>query len=187
MQLGILLAGIGEADGYRDHCQKFVDRFAATKANFEADQPLKTCCLLGPGPVGDPARLARLAEVVVSGDPDQPWYEWFLLTKGLYEYRAGRFDAAVTACRKARSQAKAGDVNALAAAVFAVEAMALHHSGHADGARRSLAEARKLIKEKLLVLYGGDLGESWHDWLAAQLLYREAEALLGSKNEEPKK
>ena len=38
--------------------------------------------------------------------------------------------------------------------------------------RRSLAEAKKLIDEKFLVLYGGDLGDGWHDWLAAQLLYR---------------
>jgi hypothetical protein len=77
--------------------------------------------------------------------------------------------------------------NALAAAAFAVEALALHRSGDAEGARRSLAEAKKLIDEKFLVLYGGGLGEAWHDWLAAQLLYREAEALLENKQEQPKK
>ncbi len=80
-----------------------------------------------------------------------------------------------------------GDVDALAAAVFAVEAMALHRSGDAGGARSLLAELPKLIDKKLLVQSGSDLGEGWHDWLVAQLLYREAEALLASKKDAPKK
>ena len=96
MKLGILLAAIGEADRYREHCQKLIDRFAETKDHLEAERTLKTCCLLQPGPVGDPARLARLSEVAGSGDRSQPAFVWFDLVKGLYEYRAGRFDAAVT-------------------------------------------------------------------------------------------
>ena len=184
--LGILLVRIGKADSYGDHCKALLDRFAETSKNHEAEWTLKTCCLLGPGPVGEPARLARLAEVTVSGDPAQQYREWQLLAHGLYEYRAKRYDAAVTNCREARSKAKDADVNALTAAVFAVEAMALHRSGDAEGARRSLTEAKKLIDERLGVLHGGDSGEGWYDWLAAQLLYREAEGLLGGKKEEPK-
>jgi len=187
MRLAILLARIGEADRYRDHCTELLDRFGASSANIEADQALKMCCLLGPGPVGDSARLARLAEVAVSGDPAQPWYEWFLVTKGLYEYRAGRFDAAVKTCRASRPRIKAGsgNVDTLAAAVNAIEAMALHRSGDAGGTRRCLAEAKKLIDEKLSVLDGGDLGQWWHDRLVAQLLYREAESLIQSEQDRP--
>ena len=65
--------------------------------------------------------------------------------------------------------------------------MALYHSGDAQGARGSLAEAKKLIDEKFRVRFGGDLEGDWDHWLAAQLLYREAEALLASKKEGPKK
>ncbi len=187
MKLGILLAAIAAADRYREHCQKLVDRFAGTKDNLEAERTLKTCCLLGPGPVGDTARLARLAEVAASGDRSQPAFVWFDLAKGLYEYRAGRFDAAVTTSRANRARIKAvGGADAAVAEVIAVEAMALYRTGDAHGARRSLAEAKKLIDEKFRVRFGADLEEDWDHWLAAQLLYREAEALLVSKKEEPK-
>ena len=131
--LGILLVRIGKADRYREHCQELLDRLAGTSANHEAESALKTSCLLGPDPVGDPARLTRLAEVTLSGDPAQQYREWKLLAHGLYEYRAKRYDAAVTNCREARSRAKSWDVNALAAAAITVEAMALHRSGDAEG------------------------------------------------------
>jgi WD40 repeat protein/tetratricopeptide (TPR) repeat protein len=188
MQLGFLLAHVGEAGRYPDHCKDLLERSAKTSKNAVAEWALKTCCLLGPGSVGDPERLARLAEVAASGDPTLPFYEWKLFSRGLYQYRAGRIEDAVTTCRKALSKAKNVGEKALAAAAFAVEAMALHRSGDAEGARRSLAEAKKLIDEKFLVLNGGGLGDGWHDWLAAQLLCREAETLLGNKKEEePKK
>ena len=96
---------IGEADRYRDLCRQLLDQSAGTSEIYEADETLKTCCLLGPGPVGEAAQLARLADVAVSGDPTQPWSEWLLLASGLYEYRAGRFDAAVTTCRASRRRA----------------------------------------------------------------------------------
>ena len=48
-----------------------------------------------------------------------------------------------------------------------------------------MAQAKKLIDDNFLVLYGGGLGG--HDWLAAQLLYREAESLLQSEKNGPKK
>ncbi len=185
LRLGILLAEIGEADRYRDHCQKLVDRVSGTSDNFEAERTLKACCLLGPDPVGDPSRLARLAQVAVSGDPSRPFFEWFDLAKALYEYRMGRFDAAVATSRANRTRIKAtGGDDPAVAAVIAVEAMALHRAGDAQAARRSLTEAQKLIDEKVPVHFGGDV--DGHDWLAARRLCREAEALLESKTGEPK-
>jgi serine/threonine protein kinase/Flp pilus assembly protein TadD len=188
LRLGILLARIGEADRYRDHCKQLVDRYAGTTDNFDADAALKICCLLGPKPVGDPARLARLAEVAVSGADSQPYYNYFCMARGLYQYRTGQFDAAVTTCRANRARMKTtGAPDDLTVAVIAVEAMALHRCGDAAAARRLLAEAPRLTDEKLLVLSGGDAGEAWHDVLAAQLLYREAQTLIEGKKDGPKK
>jgi WD40 repeat protein/tetratricopeptide (TPR) repeat protein/energy-coupling factor transporter ATP-binding protein EcfA2 len=187
MQLGFLLAHLGEAGRYRDHCKDLLERSDKTSKNEVAEWTLKTRSLLGPDPVGDPDRLARLAEVAVSGDPTDRWYGWKLFSKGLYEYRAGRIADAVTTCRKAPNKAKNGEGEAsISAAAFAVLAMALHRSGDAWGARRSLAEGKKLTDGKVLVFHGS-VGDEWHDWLAAQFLYREAEGLIaGKKSEQPK-
>jgi hypothetical protein len=189
MQLAILLAEIGEADRYDNVCNQLVDRYGATSEHFDADATLKSCCLLGPAPHGDPTRLARLSEVALSADPAQAWYEWFLFDKSVYDYRAGRFDAALTACGRVRARIKPSErnVDALAAAMNAVEAMALHRSGDATDARHSLAEARKVIDEKLSVLDGDHLGKGWYDRLTAQFLYREALALFESDKNAPKK
>ena len=123
-QLGVLLTQIGEAEGYRDHCAALLKHFAGTSINSRADQTLKTCSLKGPGPVGDPARLSRLAEAATAGDAGQPWYEWFQMSTALYEYRADHIEAALIACRASRGPGTNGDMNALAATVFAIETMA---------------------------------------------------------------
>ena len=189
MRLGILLASIGEADRYRDLCRQLLDQYAGTSDIYEADETLKTCCLLGRARSAKRPSSARLADVAVSGDPTQRWSEWLLLASGLQKYRAGRFDAAVTTCRASRPRGNSGsgDVDALAVTTISIEAMALERSGDAAGARGLLAEAKKLIDEKLVVLSGGELGEWWHDRLAAQLLYREAKSLLERDKNGPKK
>ncbi len=186
---GILLARTGEVDRYRDLSRQLLDQFAGTSNSFEADNTLKTFCLLGPDQLGGLASLKRLAEVAVSGDPAGPWYEWFVLGKALYEYRAGQFDAAVASCRACRKRGAAGngDVDALAVTSLSIEAMARGRSGNPTGARGLLAEAMKLIDEKLLPQNGADFGEWWHDRLAALILYREAETLLQSEKNGPKK
>lgn len=46
--------------------------------------------------------------------------------------------------------------------------LALYRTRDADGARRTLAEAKKLIDETFLVQLGGELQGYWHDWPAAQ-------------------
>jgi WD40 repeat protein/tetratricopeptide (TPR) repeat protein len=187
MQLAISLAWFGEADRYRDHCRNLVDRFAGTQDPLDAERTLKTCCLLGPAPVGDPTRIAGLAKVAASADPSQPLFVWLELARALYEYRTGKFAAALATSRANRTRIQAvGTEDPAIAMVFTVEALALYSTGDAAGARRSLGETKKLIDEKFLALLGGELGY-WHDWLAAELLYREAEALLETKTPEPKK
>ncbi len=108
---------------------------------------------------------------------------WFNLAKGMYEYRTGRFDAAVATCRATRTRIKAegGVDDSLPAAVTALLAMALHRSGDTQGARRLLGELPKLIDEKLLHLSSGELADYWHDWLVARILYREAKSLRAER------
>src|SRR5262249_42082974 len=103
MELGFMLAQLGEVERYRNHCLKVLDRWAGTSKNMTAERVLKTCCILGPSPVGDPDRLARLARVPVSGDQSKN-LPYLYNAQALYEYRTGRFDAAVATCRANRTR-----------------------------------------------------------------------------------
>src|SRR5262249_18012644 len=101
MRLGILLIQTGDVDRYREQCQAMLERWRSTDHTGEADITLKTILLL-PDHKADAKQLARLAEVVVSGDKDADWYDYYLFAKGLHEYRIGRYDDALAACRESR-------------------------------------------------------------------------------------
>jgi hypothetical protein len=60
---------------------------------------------------------------------------------------------------------------------FAVLAMAHHALGHANDAEAALAKAKAILAKLPEPAQGRPVGE-WHDWLYAQLLYREAEELM---------
>ena len=187
LSLGPLLAHLGERDRYREHCQAMLARWAETTENYQADQTAKTCLLLADSRV-DPDRLAKLVQVAVSGDENQPWFEWFLHAKGLHAYRTGRFSEALASCQKSRRRAPSGTQayiysQQLIAADWVVEAMALHRQGEAAAARQSLGEAKRLIDEGFALL---DALTLWENSLTAHILYREAETLIEGQKVEPK-
>jgi tetratricopeptide (TPR) repeat protein len=183
MRLAILLVHTGEIDRYRAHGKAMLARWASTQKNDEADQTLKTI-LLVPDFKADLKQLAHLADVAVSGNKNAAWFEWFMLARGLYDYRTGKYADALTTCRESRRRANQGDRQALATMDLAIEAMALFRSGDQAGARRTLAEA----KSQALAFVPGIDSSSWsHDWLVAHMLYREAERLIaGKKGGQPK-
>jgi tetratricopeptide (TPR) repeat protein len=185
LRLGIYLIQTGQIDRYRAHCQAMLDKWGSTEKIDDANRTLKTVLLL-PDFQGDAKQLARLAAVSVSGGKNVNLYEWKLLTKGLYEYRAGKYADAVATCREIQLRApnSAGDRQALSELRLAIEAMALHRSGDEAGAKRALAEAKSSLA---IHLPGIDLDVLTHDWLTVQMLYREAEGLIsGKKAEQPK-
>jgi hypothetical protein len=188
MRLGILLIHTGEIDRYRAHCRAMLKRWAATEQNGEADQTLKMIVLLPAGRhfKADAKQLARLAKVAVSGDKNVDWFEWWMLAKGLHDYRTGKYQGALAACRESRRRVPKtkGDAQALASLDLAIEAMALHRLGNKAGAKRALAEAKS---NALILVPGIDSGGWSYDWLTAHMLCREAEGLIaGKKAELPK-
>jgi len=156
-----------------------LERWGATDKTGDADMTLKMILLL-PDHKVDAKQLAHLAEVVVSGDKDADWYDYFLFAKGLRDYRTGRYDDALAACRESRRRAPTtkGSAELQSALNFTVEALALHGKGDADESRGSLDQAGTLLKQHMP---GIDDGAWWHDWLYAHILFREAEGLIQSK------
>jgi WD40 repeat protein len=193
MQLGILLAYIGDKNRFHEHGQAMLRLWASPKtveggqstANGQADYTLKTLLLL-PDFKADPKTIARLAEAVVAGSDTQPFFEWFLFAKGLCDYRTGKYADALAACRASRQRVGATNygLTLLPVLDLVLEALVLQATGKADEARRKLDEAKPVIESHIPDLQDK---REWHDWLSAHLLYREAETLLTVKKAGPKK
>jgi tetratricopeptide (TPR) repeat protein len=98
------------------------------------------------------------------------------LTKGMTDYRAGRYAEAVTWV--GRTPPRVGGVH-FDATGFAVLALAQHCLGRAKEARTALGSAQAILAENMPDPGAGrPFGGDWHDWLHARILCREAEALL---------
>jgi serine/threonine protein kinase/Flp pilus assembly protein TadD len=166
----------GDADGYRRTCREFVERFDKTKDPVIAERMAKTCAL-APGAVADFSRVEKLAELAVTGTEKHRYYRYFVLAKGLTEYRAGRHAEAIKWLELFAP--KAGGVH-WDATSFAALAMAQYRLGRTDEAKTILAKANAIIKAKLPDPSTGQLfrWSDWHDWVHAQILSREAEELL---------
>jgi serine/threonine-protein kinase len=156
---------LGREDEYRRARRALLAKFGATTDPAVAERAARACLLR---PVtGDELRHAvAFAERAAAVEPSKypAIYPQFLFARGLAEYRQGRLDRAISSMRGEAARAP-GPPPRL------VLAMALHRSGQAAEARRTLAAA---------VLA--------HDWRANQvndpygwmchLLRREAEGLI---------
>jgi hypothetical protein len=143
-----------------------------------ADRTAKTCLLL-PDAVPDFERVQKLADRAVTGTEKQGNYRWFVFSKGLAEYRAGRHAEAVKWLERFGPHADGAHVEASA---FAVLAMAQHRLGQKEQARAALHSGQVIFAEKMPdPAAGRPFDGMWPDWLQCQILLREAEALLSAK------
>jgi WD40 repeat protein/serine/threonine protein kinase/predicted Zn-dependent protease len=169
---------LDDAEGYRRACREMLARFRDTDNPNVAERTAKTC-LLVPDAVADLAPVVDLVGRATTGREQHGDYPWFLLCRGLADYRAGRFADAVDRldrCLAAGGRAPYRDVLA-----HLVLAMAHHKQGHADDARKALEKARALVDQGLPKPDKEGLGSDWHDWLHCRILQREAEALVSGK------
>ena len=171
-----LHAARGDRDGYRRTCKGMLEQFGDMDRPAAAERLIKACLLL-PDALGtaDADRVQKLALRVVSGTEHDRLYYWFVMSKGLAAYRAGRDEEAIR--WMARFPHNADGVH-FDATRFAVVAMAHYRVGRPGEARTCLARAERILAKMPDPAKGQPLPVNWHDWLHAQVLYREAEALL---------
>jgi tetratricopeptide (TPR) repeat protein len=183
----------GKVDEYRRVCREMLTRFGDTGNPEIAERTAKTCSLapqallLAHGLESMPQQdVLKLADRAVTGTEKHGDYRWFVLAKGLTEYRAGNDAAAVYWIN--HFSPRVGGVHWDATA-FVVMAMATHRLGLAPGAdalrlaaeaRMALGHAQAILAQKLPDPKEGRPfdGRDFHDWLHAQLLVHEAEGLL---------
>jgi tetratricopeptide (TPR) repeat protein len=164
----------GESAAYQQVCSAMLERFATTGDRTTAGNVLMACVLRG-NALDEMSRLLPLAEV---SDSIWHWGDW---ARGAALYRAGRYAESIecfeTAANKYRP--RAWD--------WCFLAMAHRQLGHADDARRCLAEARRWIDDANRHV-GEDLSgtqPAWGEWdevVVYPLLLREAEEVLGERS-----
>jgi eukaryotic-like serine/threonine-protein kinase len=169
----LLLRG-GDEAGYRRACRAMLDRFQDAPAPESAYRTAKTCLLLR-DVVPDFDRVQKLADRAVAGTEKHPYYRWFLLLKGLAEYRAGRHAEAVKWLNRFAPKSDGAPVDATA---FAVLAMAQHRLNQGEQARAALKSAQSMFAKMPDPGAGRPFDRSWIDWLHSQILLREAEGQL---------
>jgi eukaryotic-like serine/threonine-protein kinase len=170
----VLLAS-DDVEGYRHHCEQIVARFAATRDAGQADTMAKSC-LIHPKSGVDLRFTAAWAETAVTQGKQSEFLPWFELCKGLAEYRQNHFAEASEWAR--RSLLAAGQLPVRDAAAHLVLAMAQMRLNQTTAARATFDQGAEIIATKLPKLESGDLGVQWQDVIIANLLLREARALI---------
>jgi hypothetical protein len=167
MNLAATLLAAGDRDGYRAACAEGVRRFQGTTDPAHAER-MANICLLTPDPGVDAATIAAL--VATAQTVSRPWQQ---LLNCLAEYRAGHWDAAADWAAQIHADATSPGDSAHATAA-AILALAEHQRKHPVEAGAALDAARTAIAAN----WPAGPGTSWHNWLIADLLAKEAEALL---------
>jgi eukaryotic-like serine/threonine-protein kinase len=135
----VLLLELGDVDGYRRVCREMLARFGTTGSPNVAERTAKTC-LLAPGAVDDYPSVVRLAELAVMGTETSGDYKWFVLARGIADYRTGKVAESIEWLRKSLSPDAPLPYRDGLAHLFL--AMAHHRLGLAEQSARSMTGAR---------------------------------------------
>ena len=156
---------LGRDDDYRRARRGLLARFAGTTDPVVAE-PVGRACLLLPGAEDELRQAAVLTEKAVKARNTTPaWvYPYYLLAKGLAEYRQGRLASAISLMDGEASKV-------MGPAPGLVRAMAQHRQGQTEQARRTLARA-------IVAFDWSTTQADYRDVWLLHTLRREAEALI---------
>jgi tetratricopeptide (TPR) repeat protein len=166
----------GDNDGYREVCRQALARFSES-TDLSTLYLVARTCHLGASAMPDLGQPVKLAEKAVGG---QPHVGWRRHTLGMTQYRAGQLEQAVQTFKDAMDV----DPTWCHAVDWLPLAMAQFRLGNPEEARQWMSKARELIDNTPRNPDGTfSVGFSLTDHLECQLLWREAEALLGMADE----
>jgi tetratricopeptide (TPR) repeat protein len=169
----VLCLRTGDAAAYRRLGAAMLARFGKPKTPWQAQQ-LALACSLAPD-AADRQAVLQMAEFAVAEEPHNPW---FLLTLGATRYRAGDFAHADALLRQTLQERWPDEVYRESGQVLTWYFLGLtaqrlgrwnEARGWLDLADRSTARATALEGKD-------DLGTTWHVWVIAEILRREAAA-----------
>ena len=169
-----------QTEAYRKHCQESLRRFKATRDPDAAERIAKDSLILSVGDV-DMNAVETLLSTAANSHSD-----WVRLAKGLAEYRMGKYHEALDQVRKLTFEKNSAfDTQALL-----IKAMAAHFSNQPAEAVAAFKSAEMQINKQLPRVtnpeadgpYSGEANGNWADWLFADALLHEAQAVLAEGN-----
>jgi tetratricopeptide (TPR) repeat protein len=165
----------GDRPGYARACAHLIG--ASGKKGGPRSYHVARACTLAPDAVADAALPGRLAEKELQAAARQ---YWSLTEQGALAYRAGRFQQAAPLFEQS---VKLDPRPGRAVLNWLWLALAHQRLGKAEEARRWLAKAQTWLDQYVDGRSAGaeeESGLDLHNWLEAQVLRREAEALIQS-------
>lgn len=170
-----------DREEYKRCCRELLDRFGKNSQAHIAER-VGRVCLLGPEGLDDPRPAQIIDRKLVGARPEWGFYPWLLLAKGLADYRGGRYAESLVSLDECLKRPVAAHCHIQA---HLVRAMCQKKLGDPDAAREALKSATDLMDEHLAPADGQSAVETWNDWIACQVLHREAESLLKPKPAKP--
>jgi tetratricopeptide (TPR) repeat protein len=163
----------GDRADYARACARMIEGYGKTP-NLRAYHVARACTL-APEAVADPSLPGRLAQTELKANAGQ---FWSLTEQGALHYRDGRFPQAVALFEQSlRADPKPGR----AVLNWLWLALAQQRLGKTDEARRWLDKATAWLdqyRDAMPARAEEELGLHLHNWLEANVLRREAEALI---------
>jgi len=185
LMLGPIFIEARNLKGYSEFRQQAITRFADTTDPIDAERIVKISLLLPADAqlLKDLEPFAQTAENSLQADDakshtEQIMTSWRCLSLSLLAYRRGLASSAIEWGE--RAETKTPQIQARAATVHVINAMAHHQLGQEDEARSELEQGRKMIEAEFAAgLKGKTWSEGyWFDWLFAHILLREADGLV---------
>ncbi len=163
-----------DQDGYRKACADMLQR--SGKPGMRS-YSVARACTLAPHAVKDLARAAKVAEKELT---DNGTVYWALTEQGALAYRGGRYAEAAALLEQSLQSKLPVDGAALS---WVWLALARQRLGQTEKAAAALTQAVKWLHRYPDRLMQQDrvAGVHPHNWMEAQILRREAEALLRKK------
>ncbi|MBS0267001.1 MAG: hypothetical protein JSS02_34060 [Planctomycetes bacterium] len=173
LQIAPALVLADDQQAYADFCARMAVQFAESTDMATTERTVKAC-LLRPNTIDCEKLPAHIFSKTLDDGTAPDWFlPWGWSTRALWAYRRGDAELAVTFVTKSE-ESQPGVLSH--AENLAVMALAQHQLQHPADARRALDEAAQLIPR----LQSDETHNGNHDLLIAEILFREAEALINA-------
>jgi tetratricopeptide (TPR) repeat protein len=172
--LAPLLVQNGDLRGYRELRSRILQEYGNESDPVTCER-LSKDCLFVPPEDGQLETIVKMANHAVAAGPSHRSYAYFAFSKGLAEYRRGRYSEAVDWLQKALLQTNDSHRTTM---TYATLAMAQQRLGQSEDARKTLGQAVTLAKTRLPQPSKGAADEIWNDWIIAHHLIGEANELV---------